>query len=104
MTIHKTLYTPLPNHDSPQRFTLAAKVPRNEIGYAFFLLTCGCLVILSSIMLLTGYYESKYWERGYPMFFVGWILFLPGFYITRIAFLAWLKIPGYSYEDIPTYD
>jgi hypothetical protein len=32
---------------------------------------------------------------------LGSICFLPGFYHTRIAFLAWRGVPGFSLDDIP---
>jgi hypothetical protein len=32
---------------------------------------------------------------------LGSICFLPGFYHTGIAYLAWKGVPGYSLNDIP---
>jgi hypothetical protein len=35
------------------------------------------------------------------MLVLGSICFLPGFYHTRIAYLAWKGVAGYSLSDIP---
>ena len=86
------------------RYTLNNTIPTKEIIYALTLLICGVLVIVFAVMLLIGYIETEHWDRAYPMLVVGLLLFTPGFYISRIAYYAWKKQPGYSYADIPTYD
>jgi hypothetical protein len=37
----------------------------------------------------------------WPLFIIGSLLFLPGFYHVYIAYMAWRKFEGYSFEDIP---
>ena len=35
------------------------------------------------------------------MIIIGSIIFLPGFYFTRIAYKAWKGVEGFSFSDIP---
>lgn len=34
---------------------------------------------------------------------LGSVTFLPGFYHTRIAYMAWRGVAGYSFKDIPDW-
>lgn len=38
---------------------------------------------------------------GVALLVLGSICFLPGFYHTRIAYMAWRGIAGFSLDDIP---
>lgn len=38
---------------------------------------------------------------GIALFVLGSLTFLPGFYHTRIAYLAWRGVSGFSFKDIP---
>jgi hypothetical protein len=40
----------------------------------------------------------------WPLFTIGALLFIPGFYHVRIAYYAWRKCEGFSFEDIPNDD
>ena len=46
----------------------------------------------------------QYSDRMWPLFIIGSLLFLPGFYHVRIAYYAWRKYEGFSFDDIPTDD
>ena len=46
----------------------------------------------------------KYGDRMWPLFIIGTLLFLPGFYHVRIAYYAWMKYEGFSFDDIPNDD
>jgi len=40
----------------------------------------------------------------WPIFTIGAILFIPGFYHVRLAYYAWRKYEGFSFDDIPNDD
>ena len=80
------------------------KVPYKSIGTAFALFVVGAILIVVGSLLLTGFFfDKKYADRTWPVLTLGILTFLPGFYHLRIAILAWLQYPGYSFEDIPSY-
>lgn len=39
-----------------------------------------------------------------PMMIIGSLMFIPGSYHTYLAVQAWRRAPGYSYNDIPSYE
>jgi hypothetical protein len=76
------------------------KMPWNEIILALGLLTMGVLGIVLGILLIatqTGADQA----RGFVYFILGALLFLPGFYESRIAYYAYKGYQGFSFANIP---
>ena len=80
------------------------KFPTRSIIIAIFLFLLGLIMLTLGVLLLTGIIESKFWDRCYPLLFLGTIVFIPGAYHVRIAYCAWRGYRGYSFDDIPTMD
>lgn len=40
----------------------------------------------------------------WPVIILGVLMFIPGAYHMRVAILAYQKVPGYSFDDIPEFD
>jgi len=40
----------------------------------------------------------------WPLFIIGTLLFIPGFYHVRIAYYAWYKYDGFSFDEFPSDD
>ena len=76
--------------------------PTRSIVIAILLFLLGSAMLTLGILLLTGVIESKFWNRCYPLLFLGTIVFIPGAYHLRIAYCAWRGYRGYSYDDIPS--
>lgn len=55
-------------------------------------------------LIITGHIDSKYSDRMWPLIILGIIAFIPGSYHIRIAYLSFMKRPGYSFENIPEFD
>ena len=62
--------------------------PTRSIITAIFLFLLGLVMLTLGILLLTGVLESKFWDRCYPLLFLGTIVFIPGAYHVRIALCA----------------
>lgn len=76
------------------------KPPIKEIGLAVALLFFGTLgIIIGSIMA----YNHVGGDTAHGLFFaiLGTILFIPGFYYTRIAYFAYKGYKGFSFSNIP---
>ncbi|KAI4335326.1 hypothetical protein L6164_013981 [Bauhinia variegata] len=81
-------------------YTVNNKPPIKEIGLAIALLVFGTLgIIIGSIMA----YNRVGGDRAHGLFFaiLGMILFIPGFYYTRIAYYAYKGYKGFSFSNIP---
>ena len=61
-------------------------------------------MLIIGALLFTGHISAKYSDRMWPLFIIGALLFLPGFYHVRLAYYAWRKYDGYSFDDIPSDD
>uniref|UniRef100_A0A061R7F3 Transmembrane protein 230 n=1 Tax=Tetraselmis sp. GSL018 TaxID=582737 RepID=A0A061R7F3_9CHLO len=62
------------------------------------------LLFLAGIALFTlGLIQWLFYPEGHwiAMTFLGLLVFVPGFYHTRIAFLAWRGYSGYSFNQLP---
>lgn len=46
----------------------------------------------------------QYSDRMWPVIILGALMFIPGAYHMRVAILAYQKVPGYSFDDIPEFD
>lgn len=78
--------------------------PTRSIVIAILLFVLGLAMLTLGVLLLTGIIESKFWDRCYPLLFLGTVVFIPGAYHVRIAYCAWRGYRGYSYDDIPSVD
>lgn len=80
------------------------KIPWKAVSFAAVLLIAGTVLLILGIMVVTGYIDTKYSDRMWPMIILGILMFIPGSYHTRIAYYAYKKVPGYSFDDIPEFD
>ena len=51
----------------------------------------------------TSCLNLQYGDRTWPLIIVGALMFIPGAYHVRIAYLAFRGRKGYSFDDIPSY-
>ncbi|XP_011056243.1 PREDICTED: transmembrane protein 230 isoform X2 [Acromyrmex echinatior] len=72
------------------------KIPWKAIMLAVLLFIGG------TIMLIMG--SLIYSDRIWPVIILGALMFIPGAYHMRVAILAYQKVPGYSFDDIPEFD
>lgn len=80
------------------------KVPVHAIVLAIILFFVGSVMITIGSLMLTGYIETQYKDRTWPLILVGSLVFLPGFYHLRIAYWAWKGDKSFSFADIPDLD
>ncbi|XP_043712244.1 transmembrane protein 230-like [Telopea speciosissima] len=74
--------------------------PIKEIALAISLLIFGSLGIIMGIYMA---YNNVGGDTAHGIFFavLGSILFIPGFYYTRIAYYAYKGYKGFSFSNIP---
>ncbi|KAG6488466.1 hypothetical protein ZIOFF_049709 [Zingiber officinale] len=75
--------------------------PVKEIAFAVSLLVFGFVgIVVGSIMAA----DRIGGDRAHGVFFaiLGSVLFLPGFYYTRIAYYAYKGYKGFTFDNIPT--
>ncbi|KAI0978330.1 hypothetical protein GJ496_001986 [Pomphorhynchus laevis] len=80
------------------------KSPVRSIILACILFIIGICAIIVGVLLLTGYLGVNYQNRTWPVLLFGFLIFIPGVYHIRIAFLAWRGRSGFSFHDIPQTD
>lgn len=90
------------HEDLRYRFELPEEVPWKSIALAVFLLAFGSLFLAISHFIYTQHMEGDS-SQAYGFLVLGILLFLPGFYETRIAYYSWRGYQGYSYSRIPAY-
>lgn len=90
------------HEDLRYRFELPEDVPWKSIALAVVLLAFGCLFLVISHFIYTQHMEGDS-SQAYGFLVLGILLFLPGFYETRIAYYSWRGYKGYSYSRIPAY-
>ncbi|KAG6430908.1 hypothetical protein SASPL_108982 [Salvia splendens] len=81
-------------------YSVNNKPPIKEIALALSLLVFGVLgIVLGAVMAV----NKVGGDRAHGTFFaiLGGILFLPGFYYTRIAYYAYKGYKGFSFANIP---
>ncbi|GAA0144118.1 hypothetical protein Leryth_018821 [Lithospermum erythrorhizon] len=76
------------------------RLPIKEISLAFALLVFGILAIIFGVYMASNKIGG---DTAHGLFFamLGGILFIPGFYYTRIAYYAYKGYQGFSFADIP---
>ncbi|CAK9157521.1 unnamed protein product [Ilex paraguariensis] len=81
-------------------YTVNNRPPIKEIALAVSLLVFGTLAIILGIFMA---FNRVGGDRAHGLFFaiLGGILFLPGFYYTRIAYYAYKGYKGFSFSNIP---
>ncbi|KAL5769108.1 hypothetical protein ACOSP7_015665 [Xanthoceras sorbifolium] len=81
-------------------YTVNNRPPIKEIGLAISLLVFGTVGIICGIAMA---YNRVGGDRAHGLFFaiLGSILFIPGFYYTRIAYYAYKGYKGFSFSNIP---
>ncbi|KAG7545676.1 hypothetical protein ISN44_As12g011160 [Arabidopsis suecica] len=81
-------------------YTVNNRPPVKEIALAVALLVFGTLGIVSGFFMA---YNRVGGDRGHGIFFIvlGCLLFIPGFYYTRIAYYAYKGYKGFSFANIP---
>eukprot|EP00262_Sarcandra_glabra_P011063 TRINITY_DN26761_c0_g1_i1.p1 TRINITY_DN26761_c0_g1~~TRINITY_DN26761_c0_g1_i1.p1 ORF type:complete len:104 (+),score=7.82 TRINITY_DN26761_c0_g1_i1:204-515(+) len=74
--------------------------PIKEIALAVALLVFGTVGIVLGIFMA---YDKIGGDRAHGIFFaaLGSLLFIPGFYYTRIAYYAYKGYKGFSFSNIP---
>mmetsp|Transcript_5750 Transcript_5750/g.8040 ORF Transcript_5750/g.8040 Transcript_5750/m.8040 type:complete len:112 (-) Transcript_5750:19-354(-) len=83
-----------------------SEIPWKSILFAIFLMVIGIVFFTFALLLITGHIDAKHSDRLYPLLMLGTLVFIPGFYYTRIAFMAW-RYPGnreYKFSEIPKWD
>ncbi|CAO2823339.1 uncharacterized protein LOC130824204 [Amaranthus tricolor] len=81
-------------------YAVSNKPPIKEIALALSLLVFGVVGIVLGIFMAANHVGG---DRAHGLFFaiLGGILFLPGFYYTRIAYYAYKGYKGFSFSNIP---
>lgn len=74
--------------------------PIKEISLAVALLVFGTVGIIVGFIMM---YNKIGGDRGHGIFFaiLGGMLFIPGFYYTRLAYYAYKGYKGFSFSNIP---
>lgn len=80
------------------------KIPWKAVLLAGSLLFVGTVLLLLGSLIVSGYIDMKYSDRMWPMIILGALMFIPGAYHIRIAYCAFKKVPGYSFDDIPEFE
>lgn len=101
-------YTKLQSTDNgfvdAQFVTPPQKVPWKAVALATLLFISGSLLLILGSLMVSGSIDTKYSDRMWPMIILGILMFIPGAYHVRIAYYAYRRVPGYSFDDIPEFD
>ncbi|RWS00698.1 hypothetical protein B4U79_10088, partial [Dinothrombium tinctorium] len=80
------------------------KIPWKAIVLAVFLFVAGINAICYSLLTLIGRIENRIDDGTFVLLILGFFMFIPGYYHVRIAYYAFKRYPGYSFDDIPDFD
>ncbi|XP_012222373.1 transmembrane protein 230 isoform X1 [Linepithema humile] len=80
------------------------KIPWKAITLAALLFVGGAVMLIMGSLIVSGHIDSKYSDRMWPVIILGALMFIPGAYHMRVVILAYQKVPGYSFDDIPEFD
>jgi hypothetical protein len=85
--------------------------PYRAIFTAFLLFSVGTVLLSTGALILSGHIDVDYWWPGEGwakqascFFALGAVTFLPGCYVSSIAYSAWYGRTGYSYSQIPVHE
>ncbi|CAA6671123.1 unnamed protein product [Spirodela intermedia] len=81
-------------------YVVQNRLPTKEIALAVAMLVFGTLSIVVGILMATNRVGG---DRAHGISFaaLGSVLFIPGFYYTRIAYYAYKGYKGFSFAYIP---
>ena len=81
------------------------RIPWRALCLALFLMVFGTVVIVVSVLILFGFIVNIRPNDGLLVLtFLGFLMFIPGFYHIRIAYYAYHQYDGYNFDDIPDFD
>ncbi|XP_051163750.1 transmembrane protein 230 isoform X2 [Leptopilina boulardi] len=80
------------------------KIPWKAIILAALLFIGGTVMLVMGSLIVSGHIDTKYSDRMWPLIILGALMFIPGAYHVRVAILAYRKVPGYSFDDIPEFE
>lgn len=81
-----------------------SRVPKKAIALAACLFIGGSALIILASFIFAGFFDPKFNDSRWPVLVLGALMFIPGAYHVRIAYCAYKKYPGYTYDDIPDFD
>ncbi|KAL3819569.1 hypothetical protein ACJIZ3_005474 [Penstemon smallii] len=81
-------------------YTVNNKPPIKEIALAVALLVFGVLGLVFGVIMAVNKVGGDH-THGIFFALLGGVLFLPGFYYTRIAYYAYKGYKGFSFSNIP---
>uniref|UniRef100_L7M5U7 Transmembrane protein 230 n=3 Tax=Rhipicephalus TaxID=426455 RepID=L7M5U7_RHIPC len=81
-----------------------SRVPKKAIALATCLFIGGSALIVLASFIFAGFFDPKYDDSSWPVLVLGALMFIPGAYHVRIAYYAYKKYPGYTFDDIPDFD
>lgn len=79
-------------------------VPVKSIALAILLFLIGSVMLTLSGLIMGGVFGEIPDYSVTPLFILGLVTFIPGFYHVRIAYCVFRGYRGYSYHDIPHYN
>lgn len=97
-------------------------IPWKAISLAVLLFVAGLVMLTVGSLIVGGVIDTKvryqnnmrnsfvtifllqYHDRMWPLIILGAIMFIPGAYHVRIAYYAYKRFPGYTFEDIPEFE
>lgn len=81
---------PLPQHYHPRTYpSFCRRIQQDSIN----MVACTAALVVHTVCAVV--------HAALALLVLGSICFLPGFYHTRIAYLSWKGVSGYSLNDIP---
>lgn len=91
------------NYDDPRfQYEPKQRIPWKSIALALFLLSIGSFLLIVSYLVFTGHMGGDT-SQASGFLVIGFLMFLPGFYETRIAYYSWRGSKGYTFSRIPDY-
>jgi hypothetical protein len=85
--------------------------PYRAIFTSFALFSVGSALLSVGALICTGHIDAEYWwpgegwkELAACFLALGGVTFIPGSYVTYIAYGAWRGRMGYSYSQIPVHE